>query len=82
MRLTRPTTRTWLVLALFVATLLLLAACQSPVDDPYGAGQHFREIVDVLVQDASEFLAGFCGVPQAAALAGLAAVLWLGKRSS
>ncbi len=81
MRLTRPTTHTWLVLALLAATLLL-AACQSPVDDPYSAGQQFREIVDVFVQDASEFLAGFCGAPQAATLAGLAGVLWLGKRSS
>jgi hypothetical protein len=71
----------WLLVILMV-TLLLLAGCQSPVDDPYSAGQQFREIVDVFVQDASEFLAGFCGAPQAAALAGLAAVLWLGKRSS
>lgn len=69
-------------LALVVLAVLLLAACQSPVDDPYSAGQQFREIVDVFIQDASEFLAGFCGTPQAAALAGVAAMLWLGKRSS
>lgn len=73
--------RGWLI-AILLAAALLLAACQSPVDDPYSAGQQFREIVDVFVQDASEFLAGFCGAPQAAALAGLATVLWLGKRSS
>lgn len=73
--------RGWLIVLLLAATLLL-AACQSPVDDPYGAGQQFREMVDVFVQDASEFMAGFCGTPQAAMLAGLAAVLWFGKRSS
>jgi hypothetical protein len=62
--------------------VLLLAACQSPIDDPYGAGQQFREVIDVFVQDASEFMAGFCGAPQAAALAGLTAVLWFGRRAS
>lgn len=73
--------RGWLIASLLAAALLL-AACQSPVDDPYGAGQQFREIIDVFMQDASEFMAGFCGAPQAAALAGLAAVLWFGRRAS
>lgn len=70
----------WLLVAPLI--VLLLAGCQSPIDDPYGAGQQFRQIIDVFMQDASEFMAGFCGAPQAAALAGLAAVLRLGKRSS
>lgn len=67
----------WVIAAILV--LLLLAACQSPIDDPYGAGQQVREIVDILIQDASEFMAGFCGAPQAAVLAVLAALL-LGRR--
>ncbi|HNS04109.1 MAG TPA: hypothetical protein PKM78_17195 [Anaerolineae bacterium] len=67
----------WVIAAILV--LLLLAACQSPIDDPYGAGQQAREIVDILIQDASEFMAGFCGAPQAAVLAALAALL-LGRR--
>ncbi len=80
MRPTKLTPYVWLVLAL-LAALLLLAACQSPIDNPYGAGQQFRELVDVLVQDASEFAAGFCGATPAALLAGLAAMLYFGKRS-
>ena len=81
MRSTRFTTYGWLALALFAATLLL-AACQSPVDDPYGAGQQFRQLVEVLLEDASEFAAGFCGTTPAALLASLAAMLYLGRRSS
>ncbi len=70
--------RGWLM-AVLLAAPLLLAACQLPIDDPYGAGQQFRELVDALVHDISEFMAGFCGAPQAAVLAALAAAL-LGKR--
>jgi hypothetical protein len=77
MRSAKLTSYIWLALA-----LLALAACQSPVDDPYGAGQQFRQLVEVLLQDASEFAAGFCGTTPAALLAGLAAMLYLGKRSS
>jgi hypothetical protein len=76
MRSAKLTTYGWLVL-----TLLALAACQSPIDDPYGAGQQFRQLVEVLLEDASQFLAGFCGTTPAAVLAGLAALLYFGKRS-
>jgi len=62
---------------------MLLAGCQLPIDDPYGAGQQFRELVDALLQDASEFLAGFCGLSPAIALAGgVAAARLLGRRPS
>lgn len=81
MRPTRLLTYAWLALAL-LAAMLLLAACQLPIDDPYGAGQQFRELVDALLQDASEFLAGFCGLSPAIALAGVAAARFLGRRSS
>ncbi|MFZ2358778.1 MAG: hypothetical protein WA040_05500 [Anaerolineae bacterium] len=77
----RPTTYFWLIAALFAATLLL-AACQSPVDDPYSAGQQFRQLVETLLEDASQFAAGFCGTTPAALLTGLAAMLYFGKRSS
>jgi hypothetical protein len=65
-----------------LAATLALAACQSPVDDPYGAGQQFRQLMEVLLEDASQFLAGFCGTTPAALLAGLAAMFYLGRRSS
>ena len=80
MRPTRLAIYSWLTLALLAATLL--AACQSPIDDPYGAGQQFRQLVEVLVEDASQFLAGFCGAEPAVLLAGVAAMLYFGKRSS
>ena len=72
--------RGWLMAALLAAPLLL-AACQHPIDDPYSAGQQFRQLVDALVRDASEFMAGFCGLTPAAILALLLALL-LGKRPS
>lgn len=81
MRSTKLTTYGWLALAL-LAVALALAGCQSPIDDPYGAGQQLRELVDVLMQDASEFLAGFCGLSPATALAGLAAALYFREQSS
>lgn len=81
MRSAKFTPYGWLLLALLAATLTL-AACQSPIDDPYGAGQQFRELVDVLFQDASEFVAGFCGLSPATALAVLATAILLGKRTS
>lgn len=77
MRSSKLTTYGWLLLA-----LLALAACQSPIDDPYGAGQQFRQIVEVLLENATQFLAGFCGAEPAALLGGLAAVFLLRKRSS
>ncbi len=77
MRSAKLTSYVWLALA-----LLALAACQSPVDDPYGAGQQFRQLMEVLLEDASQFLAGFCGTTPAALLAGVAAMLYLGRRSS
>ena len=82
MRTTRLTTYGWLALALLAATLLL-AACQSPIDDPYGAGQQFRQLVEVLLEDASQFVAGFCGLsPAAAAGQPGTAMLYFGRRSS
>jgi hypothetical protein len=77
MRSAKLTSYVWLALA-----LLALAACQSPVDDPYGAGQQFRQLMEVLLEDASQFLAGFCGTTPVALLAGLAATLYFGRRSS
>ncbi|MEI2690506.1 MAG: hypothetical protein V9H69_12710 [Anaerolineae bacterium] len=71
----------WLIV-LLLAAILLLAACQSPIDNPYGAGQQFRQIVDAFMQDLNEFLAGFCDAPQAALIAGLAALWAFGKRAS
>jgi hypothetical protein len=70
------------LITILLAAALLLAACQSPVDDPYSAGQQFRQLVEVLVEDASQFLAGFCGAEQALLLAGVAAVFILRKRAS
>lgn len=72
--------RAWVIITV-LAVILLLAACQSPIDDPYSVGQQARAIVDVLLADASEFMAGFCGEPQAAALALLAILLRFGKRA-
>ncbi len=77
----RRSTLSWLVLALLAATLLV-AACQSPVDDPYGAGQQFRQLMETLLEDASQFLAGFCGAEPAVLLAGAAAVFLLRRRAS
>jgi hypothetical protein len=79
MRQTRYVSHGWLVVVVLAATLLL-AACQSPIDDPYGAGQQFRQIVDVFLEDFSEFMEGFCGTPPAALLAGLALLLYAGRR--
>jgi hypothetical protein len=81
MRLKAQIRRGWLI-AILLTAALLLAACQSPVDDPYGAGQQFRQQMEVLLEDASQFLAGFCGTTPAVLLAGLAAMLYLGRRSS
>ena len=81
MRPTRSLIWGWLALAFLAA--MLLAGCQLPIDDPYGAGQQFRELVDALLQDASEFLAGFCGLSPAIALAGgVTAARLLGRRPS
>lgn len=71
----------WFLLVLLAATLLL-AGCQLPIDDPYGAGQQFRELVDRLMEDASEFVAGFCGLTPAVTIAGVATLRRLRRRSS
>ncbi len=80
MRPTRVSPNGWLMVALLIA-LLLLVACQSPLDDPYSAGQQFRQIVEVLLEDASQFMAGFCGTEQAVLLAGAAALLVMRRRA-
>jgi hypothetical protein len=69
-----------LMLAL-LAAVLLLAACQSPIDDPYGAGQQFRQVMDALFQDANEFIAGFCGLSPTTMLIGAALLLGVRRRS-
>ncbi len=81
MKLTEQARRSSLIVALLAATLLL-AACQSPVDDPYSAGQQFRVIVESLLEDASQFMAGFCGAEPAVLLVGAAAVIILRRRAS
>jgi hypothetical protein len=81
MRLKAQIRRGWLI-AILLAAALLLAACQSLVDDPYGAGQQFRQLVETLMEDASQFLAGFCGAEPAVLLAGVAAVFLLRRRAS
>lgn len=68
-----------LLILLLLIVLLALTACQNTADNPYGAGQSFRQTFDRFVDDASQFLAGFCGLPQAALLAGLAGIM-LSKR--
>lgn len=65
-----------LVLALVVLVLvtLVLTACQSPGEDPFQAGQQFREQVDQLMREVGEFVAGFCSASLLPVLAtGLAA---------
>jgi hypothetical protein len=79
MRSAKLTPHAWLAL---LATTLVLTACQSPLDDPYSAGQQFRQLTEVLLEDASQFLAGFCGAEPAVLLTGLAVVFYLGRRSS
>jgi hypothetical protein len=64
MRQTRYVSHGWLVVVVLAATLLL-AACQSPI---------------VFLEDFSEFMEGFCGTPPAALLAGLALLLYAGRR--
>lgn len=81
MRSAKLITHGWFLLVLLAATLLL-AGCQLPIDDPYGAGQQFRELVDALFQDASEFVAGFCGLSPAMTLASLAVVAAWRRRPS
>ena len=66
---------------LIVVVALLLTACQNPGEDPFQAGQQFRDQVDQFLQEAGEFVAGFCGASALPLFAtGLAAFV-LGKRT-
>ena len=66
---------------LIVVVALLLTACQNPGEDPFQAGQQFRDKVDQFLQEAGEFVAGFCSTSALPLFAtGLAAFV-LGKRT-
>lgn len=67
--------KSMLTLLLLLILLLTLTACQPAAGDPYGAGQTFRQTFDRLMEDAGQFLAGFCGLPQTALLLGVGGVL-------
>lgn len=62
--------------AALLAIALVLSACQQTGADPFDAGQLFRQQVDLFLEDAGQFIAGFCS---SAALPGVLAVLviWL-----
>ncbi len=64
-----------LILLLLLILLLTLTACQAAAGDPYDAGQTFRQTFDRFIEDASQFLAGFCGLPQAALLGAAGIIL-------
>lgn len=65
-----------LAAASLVLVALLVSACQQTGADPFQAGQVFRDQVDIVLQDAGRFIAGFCS---SAALPGVLAVVvvWL-----
>ncbi len=68
-------------IVIIVLVALLLAACQNPGEDPFQAGQQFRDTVDQFLQEAGEFVAGFCSASALPLFAtGLAAFV-LGKRT-
>lgn len=59
-----------------VLVALLISACDQTGADPFQAGQLFRQQVDIALEEAGRFIAGFCS---SAALPGLLvmAVAWL-----
>ncbi len=68
-------------IVVIVLVALLLTACQNPGEDPFQAGQQFRDKVDQFLQEAGEFVAGFCSASALPLFAtGLAAFV-LGKRT-
>ena len=68
-------------IVVIVLVALLLTACQNPGEDPFQAGQVFREKVDQFLQEAGEFVAGFCSASALPLFAtGLAAFV-LGRRT-
>ena len=70
-----------LTLVIIVLATLLVTACQNPGEDPFQAGQQFREQVDQFLQEAGKFVAGFCSASLLPLFAtGLAAYV-LGKRT-
>lgn len=43
-----------------LAVAALISACQQTGADPFDAGQLFRQQVDLFLEDAGQFIAGFC----------------------
>ena len=68
------------VVVIVLATLLV-TACQSPGEDPFQAGQLFREEVDQFLQGAGEFVAGFCSASVLPLFANCLAAYIFGKRT-
>ena len=68
-------------IVVIVLVALLLTACQNSGEDPFEAGQQFRDTVDQFLQGTGEFVAGFCSTSALPLFAtGLAAFV-LGKRT-
>ena len=64
------------IIVVLMLVTLLVTACQNPGENPFQAGQQFREQVDLFLQEAGEFVAGFCSASSLPLLAtGLAAYL-------
>ena len=64
-----------------VVVALLLTACQNPGEDPFQAGQQFRDEVDQFLQEAGEFVAGFCSASALPLFATGLAAFAIGKRT-
>lgn len=49
-----------IVAASFLLAAVLLSACQQSGGDPFQSGQFARQQVDIFLEDAGRFVAGFC----------------------
>ena len=58
---------------------IVASACDQAGGDPFEAGQLFRQQVDLALEDAGRFIAGFCSAAFLPALLATAAA-WLGFR--